>query len=85
MISANKDWDIDVARQQARHRQSGMVLKVIGQQGTNYSIQAVRSTLPVSCGDLDEGQRQALNAVITQRIQEGGALLVEALARPRRH
>lgn len=76
-----KEWEIDVAARRARHRVSGMVLEVVAHNGDNFSVQPLPWSLPNVQGSIDAGQRAALEALIAQRVQEGGTLLVQAVAK----
>lgn len=77
---SDTDWQIDIQHQQARHLRSGLVLRVTAVEGNQYSIQPVFSTLPTIVGEPDLEQVQALHREIQRRVQEGGALLVKAIA-----
>lgn len=77
---AERDWVIDVAKRQARHRPSGMVLSVIAQANNEFSVQPVLNTLPNVFGDPDPDQVHALHEEIKRRVLEGGSLLVKAVA-----
>lgn len=77
---SDTDWQIDLQQQQARHLRSGLVLRVTARNGDQFSVQPILSTLPTVVGEPDLEQVQALHREIQRRVQEGGAILVKAVA-----
>lgn len=73
-------WSLDAPNATAKHS-SGLVLDARRIPGTDrFEVRPRPSTLPFAAPGLSPEERQAMDALIGQRVLEGGQLLVALLA-----
>lgn len=80
MTQVRTDWTLDVAACTATHC-SGLVLVATKISGSQYQVQPRPGSLPTPAPEMSSADQRYLHQVISQRVTEGGQLLVEALSR----